>query len=45
MIKPPTNVLEMPPEEPAQLALEAVVENVIEEHIREGLPMYIWRDG
>ena len=27
------------------MALEAAVEEVIEEHAREGLPLYIWRDG
>jgi len=27
------------------LALKAAVEKVIEEHARQGLPMYIWRDG
>ncbi len=27
------------------MALKAAVENAIEEHAREGLPMYIWRDG
>ena len=32
-------------EERALLALRAAVEKAIEEHAREGLPMYIWRDG
>ena len=27
------------------LVLKAAVEKVIEEHAREGLPPYIWRDG
>jgi hypothetical protein len=27
------------------MALEAAVEKVWEEHAREGLPIYIWRDG
>lgn len=45
MIKPPANVLELPLLERAALAMKAAVEDVIEEHIREGLPMYIWRDG
>jgi len=27
------------------MALEAAIEKVIEEHAREGLPLYIWRDG
>jgi hypothetical protein len=29
----------------ATIALKAAVENAIKEHAREGLPMYIWRDG
>jgi hypothetical protein len=45
MIIPPPNVLELPLEERALMALKAAVENVIEEHAREGLPMYVWRDG
>jgi len=27
------------------MAMAEAVEGVIEEHIREGLPLYIWRDG
>jgi hypothetical protein len=27
------------------MALKAAVERVIEEHVREGLSLYIWRDG
>jgi hypothetical protein len=45
MIKPPPNVLDLPMQRRALMALEAAVEEVIEEHIREGLPLYIWRDG
>jgi len=45
MIKPPRNVLEMPLAERSLLALKAAVEKVIEEHAREGLPLYLWRDG
>ena len=45
MNKPPRNVLELPLEERALMAVKAAVENVIEEHAREGLPLYIWRDG
>jgi hypothetical protein len=45
MKKPPANVLELPFEERALMALEAAVEKVWEEHAREGLPIYIWRDG
>ncbi len=45
MTKPPANVLELPLEKRAEMALKAAVEKVIEEHAREGLPIYIWRDG
>ena len=44
MIKPPS-VVELPLLERAALAMKAAIEKVIEEHAREGLPMYIWRDG
>ena len=45
MISRPLNVLELPIEERALMAFRAAVEKVIEEHVREGLPLYIWRDG
>jgi hypothetical protein len=45
MIKQPLNVLELPLLERAALAMKAAIEEVIDEHAREGLPMYIWRDG
>jgi hypothetical protein len=45
MIKPTLKVLDLPLLERAAMAMEEAVEGVIEEHIREGLPLYIWRDG
>lgn len=45
MTKPPTNTFALPLEERAEMALKAAVEKVIDEHAREGLPIYIWRDG
>ncbi len=45
MTKPPANVLDLPLEERAEMALKAAVEKVIVEHARQGLPIYIWRDG
>jgi hypothetical protein len=45
MKKPPANVLEMPLQERALMALEAAVEKVWEEHARDGLPIYVLRDG
>ncbi len=45
MAKLPQSVLELPLAERGLLALKAAVKKVIEEHAREGLPLYIWRDG
>ncbi|MFZ0522984.1 MAG: hypothetical protein WAL95_18290 [Candidatus Acidiferrales bacterium] len=45
MTKPPANVLELPLEQRAEMALKVAVEKVIVEHARLGLPIYIWRDG
>ena len=45
MTKPPANVLELPLEQRAELAFKAAVEEVIIEHARQGLPIYIWREG
>jgi len=43
--KPPANVLELPLEVRALMALDAAVEKVIENAIRDGHPICIWRDG
>jgi hypothetical protein len=43
--KPPANILELPLGERAEMALKAAVEKVIESHIRDGSPLYFWRDG
>jgi hypothetical protein len=45
MIQPPPDVFELPLLERAALAMKAAMEGVVEEHLREGLPLYIWRDG
>jgi hypothetical protein len=45
MRKPPANVMELPLIERAEMAFKAAVEKVMEEHVRLGLPIYIWRDG
>ena len=45
MKTPPKNVLELPLEVRAEMALKAAVERVIEEHARQGLPIYVWSDG
>jgi hypothetical protein len=45
MRKPPPNVLELPLEVRAEMALKAAVEKLIEEHAREGRSIFIWEDG
>jgi len=45
MSKPPANVLELPMEQRAEMALKAAVEEIVIEHARTGAPFYIWRDG
>jgi hypothetical protein len=45
MRKPPANVLELPLEVRAEMALKAAVENLIEEHAREGRSIIVWEDG
>ena len=41
----PDSVMELPLEERALMAMRDAVERVIEEHLRHGLPIYVWRDG
>ncbi|HKW34606.1 MAG TPA: hypothetical protein VJN92_16470 [Candidatus Acidoferrum sp.] len=45
MTEPPPNVLDLPLEVRAEMALKAAVDKVIVEHARQGLPIYIWSDG
>jgi hypothetical protein len=45
MTKPPANVLDLPLEERAIMALRAAVEKVIIDNARRGTPIYVWRDG
>lgn len=45
LTKPPANILELPLAERAEMALKVAVEKVVESHVREGRPLYIWRDG
>ena len=40
-----SNVLDLPLEVRAEMALKAAVEKVVEDHIRSGRPIHIWRDG
>ncbi len=39
------NVLDLPLEVRAEMAMKEAIEKVIEEHIRLNLPIYIWRGG
>lgn len=41
----PANLLNLPLEVRAEMALKAAVEKVMEDHIRSGRPIHIWRDG
>jgi hypothetical protein len=45
LTKPPANILELPLAERAEMALKAAVQKVVELHVRDGRPLYIWRDG
>jgi hypothetical protein len=45
LTKPLANILELPLAQRAEMALKAAVEKVVEEHVRDGRPLYIWRDG
>lgn len=41
----PADIREFPIEMRAEVALEAAVEKVVEEHARLGLPLHLWRNG
>jgi hypothetical protein len=43
--RPRTSIPDLPLAERAEMALRAAVEKVIEEHVRDGRPVYVWRDG
>jgi hypothetical protein len=45
MREPPPNVLELPLHVRAEMALKAAVRKAMEEHARDGVSMYVWRDG
>lgn len=40
-----SNVLSLPLEVRTEMALRAASEKLIKEHLRDGSPVYIWRDG
>ena len=41
----PPEILNLPIEVRAEMAMKAAVEKVVQEHIRTGRPIHIWRDG
>jgi hypothetical protein len=41
----PRNILDLPLEVRAEMALQSAVEKLIEEHAREGRSIYVWEDG
>ena len=48
LTKPPANILELPLGQRAEMALKAAVEKVVEEHVRDGRPLYNlarWQSG
>lgn len=45
MNKLPPNILELPLEVRAEMALKSAVEKVIEEHARDGRSIFVWEDG
>jgi hypothetical protein len=45
MSKPSKAVLRLPLEKRAEIAFKIAVAKAIDEQVRLGLPVYIWRDG
>jgi hypothetical protein len=45
MTKPSADILKLPLEVRAEMAMKAAFEKVVEEHIRSGRPIHVWRDG
>ena len=45
MTKVPADVGELSISERGLIALKTAVKKAIQEHARQGLPIYIWRDG
>ena len=40
-----THMEKLPLAQLAEMALKVAVEKVVEEHVRDGRPLHIWRDG
>jgi hypothetical protein len=45
MSKPSQDVLRLPIEKRAEIAIKVAVAKAIDEHTRLGLPIYIWRNN
>jgi hypothetical protein len=45
MTTPPPNVLALPLEVRAEMAMREAFENLVEEYAREGRSLVLWRDG
>ena len=45
MSKPSRDVLRLPIEKRAEIAIKVAVAKAIDEHTRLGLPIYIWRNN
>jgi hypothetical protein len=43
--RPSPDILKLPLEVRAEMAMKAAFEKVVQEHIRTGRPIHIWRDG
>ena len=45
MSKPSKDVLRLPIEKRAEIAIKVAVAKAIDEHTRLGLPVFVWRNG
>ena len=45
MRKPSKDVLQLPIEKRAEIAMKVAVARAIDEHTRLGLPVYVWRNN
>jgi hypothetical protein len=45
MAEESTDILSLPLEVRAELAMKAAFKQLLAEHLRDGLPIYLWREG
>jgi hypothetical protein len=43
--KPSAEILELPLQVRAEMAMKSAFKKLVQEHIRAGLPLHIWRHG